>query len=138
MPLESSISGGNREIGNRTGEFSASGPQQVLVRSRSVVARRIAGETLIVPVRGKVGDLASMYSLNKTGSLIWDMLENPTTISELIGGVAREFDVKPEHADADVKYFLREMIFAGLAEVSTATGETGPVGREGMAAADAR
>ena len=38
------------------------------VRASSVVSRVIAGETLIVPVRGGVGDLASIYSLNEVAS----------------------------------------------------------------------
>ena len=44
------------------------------IRSQSVVARVVAGETLIVPIRGKVGDLASIYSFNGTGTLIWKLL----------------------------------------------------------------
>ena len=40
--------------------------EQILVRSQAVVARVVAGETLIVPIRDKVGDLASIYSLNGT------------------------------------------------------------------------
>ena len=48
---------------------------EIFVRSRAVVARVVAGETLIVPVRAKVGDLASIYSFNGTGSLIWKLLE---------------------------------------------------------------
>ena len=50
---------------------------EILVRSQSVVARVVAGETLIVPVRAKVGDLASIYSFNGTGSLIWNLLDAP-------------------------------------------------------------
>ena len=46
--------------------------EQVLVGSRAVVARVVAGETLIVPIRGKVGDLASIYGFSGTGSLIWN------------------------------------------------------------------
>ena len=41
--------------------------EQIFTRSRSVVSRVVAGETLIVPVRGKVGDLASIYSFNGSG-----------------------------------------------------------------------
>ena len=37
------------------------------VRSESVVSRVIAGETLIVPVRRGLADLASLYSFNPTG-----------------------------------------------------------------------
>ena len=38
--------------------------EEIFVRSRAVVARVVAGETLIVPVRAKVGDLASIYSFS--------------------------------------------------------------------------
>ena len=54
-----------------------------LIRSGSVAARVVAGETLIVPIRGKVGDLASIYSFNGTGTLIWKLLESPKTLTEL-------------------------------------------------------
>src|SRR6266700_1349304 len=67
--------------------------EQVLVRSQSVVARVVAGETLIVPVRAKVGDLASIYSFNGTGTLIWKLLASPKTISQVAAAVAEEYDV---------------------------------------------
>ena len=60
--------------------------EEVLVRSQSVVARVVAGETLIVPVRAKVGDLASIYSFNGTGTLIWKLLESPRTVGQLADG----------------------------------------------------
>ena len=61
---------------------------QFFVRSRAVVSRVVARETLIVPVRGKVGDLASIYSFNETGSLIWKLLDTPRTVGEVVGAVA--------------------------------------------------
>jgi len=88
--------------------------EQALVRSQSVVARMIAGETLIVPVRAKVGDLASIYSFNGTGSLIWKLLESPKTISELAAAVAQEYDVDPAQAETDVVEFVDEMKAVGL------------------------
>ncbi len=45
------------------------------VRSQSVVSRRVSGETLIVPVGGKVGYLASLYSFKEVASFIWQLLE---------------------------------------------------------------
>ena len=44
------------------------------VRSDSVVSRVIAGETLIVPIRRGVGDLASIYSLNEIATAIWSAI----------------------------------------------------------------
>jgi hypothetical protein len=145
------------------------------VRSRAVVSRVVAGETLIVPVRGKVGDLASIYSFNETGSLIWRLLDTPRTVGEVVGAVAEEYqvdtEVDTEKVRQDVLRFLSEMRAVGLIEIAqieisqnrisqipmgatedcavesclaevpesaVVAGTEGPVGREGLAAADAR
>jgi hypothetical protein len=90
---------------------------EILVRSQSVVARVVAGETLIVPVRAKVGDLASIYSFNGTGTLIWKLLESPRTVTELASAVAQEYEVDPVQAEQDVTNFVSEMKAVGLVEV---------------------
>ncbi len=89
---------------------------QVFVRSQSVVSRRVAGETLIVPIRGKVGDLASIYSFNETGSLIWQTLETPKSLVELIEFIEAEYSVDREQAESDATRFLNDMLAVGLVE----------------------
>jgi hypothetical protein len=91
--------------------------EQIFVRSRSVVSRVVAGETLIVPVRGTVGDLASIYSFNGTGSLIWQLLDSPRGLTDLIDAVEREYDVPQEQAQKDVTQFLNDMLSVGLVEI---------------------
>jgi Coenzyme PQQ synthesis protein D (PqqD) len=91
---------------------------EMLVRSESVVARVIAGETLIVPVRANVGDLASIYSFNGTGTLIWKLLETPKTVKQLAEAIANEYEVMPDHAERDVSEFVGEMKSVGLVEVA--------------------
>jgi hypothetical protein len=71
---------------------------------------------LIVPVRGKVGDLASIYSFNETGSLIWECLQSPASLSALISVVEREYQVSPEQAEHDVNQFLSDMLAVGLVD----------------------
>ena len=97
--------------------MTATSTEPALVRSRSVVSRVVAGETLIVPIRGKVGDLASIYSFNGTGSLIWKLLESPRTVAELVTAVEKEYDVEPQQAERDVASFVDEMKAVGLVEV---------------------
>lgn len=87
------------------------------IRSQSVVARVVAGETLIVPIRGKVGDLGSIYSFNATGTLIWRLLESPKTVAELAARVAHEYEVEHTQAERDAESFVREMKAVGLVEV---------------------
>jgi Coenzyme PQQ synthesis protein D (PqqD) len=122
----------NQDVSSVTGDH-------FLVRSRAVVSRCVAGETLIVPVRGRVGDLASIYSFNETGSLIWKLLETPRTLGEIAAALAQEFDVTREQAESDATRFVSEMFAVDLVEVSeVVAGTEGPVGREGLAAAGAR
>jgi hypothetical protein len=90
---------------------------ETLVRAQAVVARVVAGETLVVPIRGKVGDLASIYSFNVTGSLIWKLLESPRTVAELAKAVAQAYEVEPALAERDVTNFVSEMKSVGLVEV---------------------
>lgn len=91
--------------------------QERFVRSQSVVARVVAGETLVVPVRGCVGDLASIYSFNATGTLVWKLLESPKTVEEVAAAVAQAYDVECSRAEQDVATFVDEMKSAGLVEV---------------------
>ncbi len=91
--------------------------EQLFTRSRSVVSRVVAGETLIVPVRGKVGDLASIYSFNGAGSLIWKLLDTPRSQHDLIDAVEREYEVEKEQAQKDVTQFLNDMLSVGLLDV---------------------
>jgi len=93
---------------------------QLYVRSDSVVSRVIAGETLIVPVRKGVGDLASIYSLNEVGSSVWQALASRCTKHEIVDALAREFDAECSHIEHDVDSFLAEMCAAGLVLVSEA------------------
>jgi hypothetical protein len=114
--------------------------EQPIVRSRTVVSRVVGGETLIVPIRGKVGDLASIYSFNETGSLVWKLMETPRTLPELVVAVAQEYNVERPQAEQDVKQFVEDMLLVGLVEVPNSVnmaGTKGPVGREGLAAAGA-
>ena len=105
--------------------MAAAARNEMLVRSQSVVARVIAGETLIVPVRAKVGDLSSIYSFNGTGTLIWKLLESPKTVRQLADAIANEYEVVPEQAERDIAEFVGEMRTVGLVEVAASMAMAG-------------
>jgi hypothetical protein len=83
-------------------------------RSTAVVSRQISGETLVVPIRGKVGDLASIYSFNETGSLLWTALAQPRTIQDLADALCLSFAVDEDQARRDANVFVQEMQAVGL------------------------
>ncbi|SRR5258708_83196 len=87
---------------------------QLYIRSDAVVSRVIAGETLIVPVRKGVGDLASIYSLNAVASSIWQTIARPRSKSEIVQIIEQNFEGDRQHVERDVEVFLAEMSAAGL------------------------
>ena len=85
-----------------------------LIRSDAVVSRLIGGETLVVPVRGGVGDLASIYSFNSVGTTIWEALAQPASKAELARIIEQEYEINHDQAERDLELFLEEMCTAGL------------------------
>jgi hypothetical protein len=81
---------------------------------REFVTRRIADETIIVPVVGGVGDLDAIFTLNDVGSHIWQLIDIPTTVQAIVESVARTFDVSSGEAERDVVEFLDKLATAGL------------------------
>jgi len=79
-----------------------------------IVTRAVAGETILVPVRNRVGDLNSIFTLNETGALIWDMIGTRATRSQIVEAVAREFDVPSGDAERDALEFIASLEAAGL------------------------
>jgi len=94
------------------------------IRSDAVVSRLIAGETLVIPVRGGVGDLASIYRLNEVGTMIWEALAGPVSVEGLVNLIEREYDVSRNQARKDLVLFLAEMSSAGLVTVANAPEES--------------
>ena len=87
---------------------------------RHFVTRRIADETIIVPVVSGVGDLDAIFTLNEVGSHIWTLIETPTTVQAIVDDVVRVFEVSADRAEHDVIEFLDRLAEAGLIQPLTA------------------
>jgi hypothetical protein len=96
-------------------------------RSPDAVTREVAGETLVVPIRGHLADLQRIYALNPVGALVWARLDRAVDVRTLCRAVAEEFDVGADEAEPSVRAFLAQLEDAGLARPvggATADGAT--------------
>ena len=84
------------------------------------VTRSIAGETLVVPVRGQVGDLDAIYRLNDVAAFIWEQFDDRKSATEIVEAVQGEFDVAREQAEGEVSEFIDALKAAGMIEPSEA------------------
>jgi hypothetical protein len=78
------------------------------------VTREIAGETIIVPIKGRVGDLDSIYTLNEVGTLIWHLIDGQRNIDQIVQTVRETYDVESEEVTKDAVDFLSSLEKAGL------------------------
>jgi hypothetical protein len=82
------------------------------------VSRSIAGEEVVVPVRGQVGDLDSIYNLNEVGAFIWKLIDGRTSLRQIVDAVRAEFEVAPGDAEEDTLQFIAVLEEAGMIEPS--------------------
>ena len=79
-------------------------------RASSVMARRVAGETVLVPLNARATDPefkgARLYVLNDTGEFLWAQLDSPHTTADLARNLTLEFETADDRALADVEAFL--------------------------------
>ena len=94
------------------------------VKGLSLVTRRIAGETNLVPVTGGVADLHAVYTLNDVGSFIWHLIDGRRTAQAIADAVSSEYDVTVERAAEDVDELLTALEAHGLVALSTAPWKT--------------
>jgi len=82
-------------------------------KSSNVVARRIAEEYILVPIRRDIAELDTLLTLNEVGAFIWEKLDTHPRLDNLLQAVCDEFEVTPSTARNDVISFLEEMKTVG-------------------------
>ena len=85
-------------------------------KSRSMVARAIAEELVLVPIRQNVGNLQSIYNLNEAGAYVWNLLDNELSLEEIVSKVCQEYEVPRTQANADIVKFIEKLESFGAFE----------------------
>ena len=76
-----------------------------------IVARRIEGEIIIVPLTAGIGDLEDeLYTLNPTGQAVWDLVDGVRSLGEIADELGRRFVAEPEAIAADVLGLVGELV----------------------------
>ncbi len=56
------------------------------------------------------------YNLGSVGGRIWELLEEPATVAQLVQKLTAEYDVSAEQCRADIAPFLQTLLERGLIE----------------------
>ncbi len=83
--------------------------EKKFMKNPDIVSRKIADETILVPIKNNVGDLRHLFTLNDVGARIWELIDGTKTRAQLCERVADEFEAERSAVDADVADFLRAL-----------------------------
>lgn len=71
--------------------------------------RRVVDSAVLVPFGKKMVDFNGMFSLNKVGAFVAELLQEETTLEKIVDAVVERFTVDKETAEKDVRAFLDQL-----------------------------
>lgn len=83
-------------------------------KADSVVSRSIAGEVILVPIRGNLADMQRIFALNNVANFIWQRLDGEKTLSDILYDVLNSFDVEQNQAAKDIQDLISELLKENL------------------------
>jgi hypothetical protein len=86
-----------------------------VAQAENVVTRQVAGETLLVPIAGKLVDMEKLYALDDTAAFIWQHLDGKTLLKSIVDLVAETFGADPDQARRDLEEFVQHLLDEGVA-----------------------
>lgn len=84
---------------------------------KEFVLREVAGSWIVLATGKTTLDFNGMISLNDSGALLWQTLENGANRDELIETLMQNYEVERETASADVDAFIKKLTDAGCLEI---------------------
>ncbi len=86
--------------------------KSVLVAVSEQISSHLDDEVVILSLAD-----GTYYGLNPIGARIWDIIQEPTTLGELVSKLADEYSVDHATCEQDVADLVHKMVERGLIEV---------------------
>ena len=58
------------------------------------------------------------FGLSDTGARVWELVQSPRTVAEILDTIVAEYDVAPQRARADLDALLGDLLSRGLIATS--------------------
>ncbi len=72
------------------------------IKNPDIISRKIAGESILVPIRNNSRDLEYIFALNETSSRIWELIDGHNDAAAIAETLALEFAAAKEEIEADL------------------------------------
>ena len=83
-----------------------------IVRNPDLVHTEVEQHTMMLSV-----EAGRYFSLNPSGSRIWQLIEQPAAVADIVSTLEREFDVEPERCHDETMRLVESLLANGLASI---------------------
>lgn len=87
--------------------------QTKITRHPDMLSAEIGGEAVMMSIEN-----GAYFGLNPVATRIWDLIEQPQLLADLVQKITEEYEVDASQCEADVQGFVAEMIERGLAQAA--------------------
>ena len=83
--------------------------RKVLKKNPDMVSREIEGETILLPIYKTSKDINCIYTLNKVGGAVWNLIDGKKTLGDIKEIILEKFDTTSEEVDKEIAKFLKDL-----------------------------
>ena len=92
--------------------------RRVFAHRGEFALRQVGSESILVPIRNRVGDLDSVYVFTAVAARIWSLLDGNCDVDSIVAMICSEYDVDSGIARADLDELLGSLEAADLIGVA--------------------
>lgn len=98
-------------MSSRTSEYSIT-KNSIISTTEEQVSAELAGEAVILDLKSGM-----YYGVNPVGARIWELIQEPLSVSKIQQTILEEYDVEAERCERDVLNLLQDFAAKGLIEI---------------------
>ncbi len=93
--------------------MTAVAPSILYLRNPNLIATEMDGDTVMMSI-----DRGEYFGIGGVGSRVWELLERPRSLTDIVRTICDEFEVDETTCRADIERFIGELQGHGLASVA--------------------
>ncbi|MDM9379610.1 PqqD family protein [Chlorogloeopsis sp. ULAP01] len=83
-----------------------------IVANKNQVSSEVLGETVILNMTSGI-----YYGLNETGTFIWNLIQEPKTVEEILSALLDEYEADIEECKSDILALIEDLAEKGMIEI---------------------
>ncbi|MFH1245547.1 MAG: PqqD family protein [Candidatus Omnitrophota bacterium] len=81
----------------------------ILQKNPDIVTRVIEDETILMPVYKTSNEINCIYTLNKTATEVWNLIDGKISLAGIKDKILQRFDTTPQEVDQEMEGLLKDL-----------------------------